>query len=96
MASDHTNDEPVFYGLIPSTLIDYPGQIAATVFTMGCNFRCPFCHNRELALAIKGSLSEYPLGVIVEQAVRRNNGWLDGICITGGEPLISDAVERAI
>jgi len=90
------DNEFCFHGLIPSTLIDYPGQIAATVFTMGCNFRCPYCHNRELALSMKESLSEYPLAAILDQIALAGHDWTDGICITGGEPLLSADIETAI
>ena len=89
-------NEFCFYGLIPSTLIDYPGQIAATVFTIGCNFRCPYCHNREMVLSMKESLSEYPVAAILDEIAVGNDTWIDGICITGGEPLLSAEIETAI
>ena len=76
------------------TLIDYPGKIAATVFTVGCNFRCPFCHNPELVLSNwmggRGSVSEEEFFDFLE----KRQGKLNGICITGGEPTIQkDIVE---
>jgi len=96
MPQQKTNDEFTFYGLIGSTLIDYPGLIASTVFTLGCNFRCPYCQNRELALSVKDTLSEYPASLVLQHTARDNNAWIDGICITGGEPLLSDKIETAI
>lgn len=68
------------------TLIDYPGKIAATVFTVGCNFRCPFCHNPELVVAgwERGSVSEKEFF----DFLGKRKGKLDGVCITGGEPTI--------
>lgn len=75
-------------GLQKLTLIDYPGKVAATVFTIGCNFRCPFCHNPELVLANEsfetGSLSEKEFF----EFLKSRKGKLDGVCITGGEPTI--------
>lgn len=80
-------------GLQKLTLIDYPGHIAATVFTMGCNFRCPFCHNPELV-----SDSRYTVSGILEKEffdlLKNRQGKLEGVCITGGEPTIQpDIVE---
>lgn len=75
-------------GLQKLTLIDYPGKIACTVFTVGCNFRCPFCHNPELIDPSKFKLSE----IIEEKSffdfLNARRGLLDGICITGGEPTL--------
>lgn len=78
----------VIGGLQKLTLIDYPGKVAATVFTVGCNFRCPFCHNPELVFAGKnlgqGPISEEVFFSFLDQ----RKGKLDGVCITGGEPTI--------
>jgi pyruvate formate lyase activating enzyme len=75
-------------GLQKLTLIDYPGKVAATVFTVGCNFRCPFCHNPELVFpdfgGNTGSVSEQDFFDFLE----KRRGKLDGVCITGGEPTI--------
>jgi len=75
-------------GLQKSTLIDYPGKVGATVFTIGCNFKCGFCHNPELVdqKKIKGQpqISE----AAFFDFLKERQGLLDGICITGGEPLI--------
>jgi pyruvate formate lyase activating enzyme len=75
-------------GLQKLTLIDYPGKIACTVFTVGCNFRCHFCHNPELIDPAKVKLSE-----IIEEKkffdfLNSRRGLLDGVCITGGEPTL--------
>ena len=68
------------------TLLDYPGKLAATVFTAGCNFRCPWCHNASLVLNTKlpALISEADFFAFLE----KRQGWLDGVCITGGEPLL--------
>ncbi len=68
------------------TLLDYPGRTAATVFTGGCNFRCPFCHNSDLVLN-PASFPEIPEEDVLSQLERRV-GFIDGVCITGGEPLL--------
>ena len=73
-------------GLQKVSLIDYPGKIACTLFTFGCNFRCGFCHNPELVLKEKPEY-EYSEKEILEFLEKRKK-YLDGVCITGGEPLI--------
>ncbi|MEA2006543.1 MAG: anaerobic ribonucleoside-triphosphate reductase activating protein [Patescibacteria group bacterium] len=79
-------------GLQKLTLIDYPGKVAATVFTVGCSFRCPFCHNPELVL----SSASAELGSISEKEffnfLKGRKGKLEGVCITGGEPTIHDDI----
>jgi pyruvate formate lyase activating enzyme len=74
------------FGLRKLTLLDYPGQVACTVFTCGCNFRCPFCHNPVLVTGNEGDL-EYSFGEILEFLEERT-GRLEGVCVTGGEPLM--------
>jgi len=74
------------------TLIDYPGKLAATVFTVGCNFRCPFCHNPEL-VNLKLVHNEESEKEFLEFLKKRRDK-LEGVCITGGEPLIQpDIIE---
>lgn len=68
------------------TLIDYPGKLAATVFTVGCSFRCPFCHNPELVNLRLGHNKESERAFFRFLAKRK--GKLEGVCITGGEPTI--------
>ena len=76
----------VISGLQKLTLLDYPGKVACTVFTGGCNFRCPFCHNASLVLpqrSVQG-LTEEEILIFL----KKRSGILDGVAITGGEPLI--------
>ena len=79
-------------GLQKTTLLDFPERLACTVFTGGCNFRCPFCHNASLVLR-----SSEVNGISEEDFfsyLSKRRGVLDGVCITGGEPLLSsDIVE---
>lgn len=70
------------------TLLDYPGKTAATIFTGGCNFRCPFCHNSDLVLN-PAAFPEIAEEEVLSQ-LRRRAGFIDGVCITGGEPLLTD------
>jgi len=80
------------------TLIDYPGKIAATVFTAGCNFRCPFCHNPELVhgsqLIVHSDKQNKKLEREFFEFLKTRQGKLDGVCVTGGEPTLQpDLVE---
>ncbi len=75
----------IIKGLQKTTLLDYPTKVACTVFTAGCNFRCPFCHN--------ASLVTHPDDSSVDMEaffsfLNKRKGILDGVCITGGEPLM--------
>ena len=74
-------------GFQPMTLSDYPGQIAAVVFTQGCNFRCPFCHNGTLLATDPPSDTLMPVDRIVDFLDRRRT-FLDAVTVTGGEPTI--------
>jgi len=76
----------LLFALQKTTLIDYPGVVACTVFTYGCNFRCPFCHNPELVVYKPNPelLSEKEILTFLEKRQKI----LDGVVICGGEPLI--------
>lgn len=73
------------------TLLDFPGKTACTVFTGGCNFRCPFCHNALLVTDMDDA--QYTEEEIFEHLERRKNV-LDGVAVTGGEPLLQKDIER--
>lgn len=73
------------------TLLDFPGRTACTVFTGGCNYRCPFCHNA--LLVTEQDDAYYDEEVIFEHLERRKNV-LDGVAVTGGEPLLQKDIER--
>lgn len=74
-------------GLQKMTLLDFPGKVACTVFTGGCNFRCPFCHNALLVTKLpeKPDYTEDEILSFLEKRI----GLLDGVAITGGEPLLN-------
>lgn len=83
-------------GLQKLTLLDYPGHVACTVFTAGCNLRCPFCHNSDLVLPERKPerLNEEEFFSLL----KKRQGILEGVCVTGGEPLlqpdIADFLQR--
>ncbi len=80
-------------GLQKTTLLDYPGHVAATVFLGGCNFRCPFCHN-------SGLIGRDAKALFTEEDIfnflRKRKGILEGVCITGGEPTLEGDLELFI
>ncbi len=76
-------------GLMKLTLLDYPGVLACAVFLEGCNFRCPFCHNSDMVY------SKSPDEITEDEFfefLRKRQGVLEGVCVTGGEPLVSDEI----
>lgn len=80
-------------GLQKMTLLDFPGHVACTVFTAGCNFRCPFCHNTPLVTGLDTppySTDEF------FSFLEKRKGLLDGVAITGGEPLLQQDIEAFI
>ena len=81
-------------GLQKLTLLDYPGRVACTVFLGGCNLRCPFCHNASLVLprgAAETMTEESFLAFL-----KKRQGILDGVCVTGGEPLLQPELPRLL
>ena len=74
------------HGFNKTTLLDYPEHIAATVFTGGCNFRCPFCHNGELVL--DPGAQPFITEEEVLSYLKKRRGILQGVCVTGGEPTL--------
>ena len=77
-------------GLQKLTLLDYPGKVACTVFTASCNLKCPFCHNKDLVFIPEGYPFYDPEEVL--DFLKTRTRLLDGICITGGEPLLQTGI----
>ncbi len=75
-------------GFQKMTMLDYPGKVACTIFTYGCNFRCPFCHNASLVTDKPEFFSEDE----VLSYLTKRAGVLDGVCISGGEPLLQSDI----
>ena len=75
-----------FAGFQKLTLLDYPGKVACILFTRGCNFRCPFCHNASL-------VTHFDDAIITEDEVlsflKKRQGILEGVVISGGEPMLN-------
>lgn len=84
------------YGLNKTTLLDYPEHIAATIFTGGCNFRCPFCHNADLVSGCNKSELELLKVEDVLNFLDKRKGILEGVCITGGEPTLQKDLKHFV
>jgi len=84
----------IIKGLQKLTLLDFPTKVACTVFTGGCNFRCPFCHNGTLVSDPK----QFPTIEIPDllSFLDKRKGILDGVCITGGEPLLNKDIAELL
>ena len=81
------------HGLQKMTLLDYPGRVACTVFLAGCDLRCPFCHNSGL---LEGSVPAELDDEALLAFLNKRKGLLDGVCITGGEPLLHPELEKLL
>ena len=81
-------------GMQKLTLLDYPGNVACLIFTQGCNFRCPFCHNSGL-LDMNNNCEKIDEKEVFKYLEKRK-GLLDGVCISGGEPLLQKDIKDFI
>ena len=82
--------------LIGTSLIEYPGMISAVIFTGGCNFSCPFCHNPELVRPdLLSAQYSIPIDRVLEKLNRRK-GFIEAVTITGGEPLLFDDLRELL
>lgn len=84
----------IFHGLEKNSLVEWPGKVSAVLFLGGCSFRCPFCYNRDLVLACQKlpTLTEKRILSFLEKRKK----FLDGVMITGGEPLLQNRLEELI
>ena len=78
-------------GFIETSLLDWDGHIVASIYLPGCNFRCPYCHNKNAVLN-PNSFDEIPIDYI-ESYISENKDFLDGIVVSGGEPTIHDDLQ---
>ncbi len=76
-------------GIRKSSLIDWPGRVVTSLFSGGCSFRCPWCHNPELIKPDKGQFVKKPE---LDHILNCHKKWIDGICLSGGEPLFQEGV----
>ncbi len=80
----------IFSGIEKNSLVDFDDVLACTVFTAGCNFRCPFCHNSALVIGSENQrISEEEVFAILN----KRKGIIDGVCVTGGEPTMHPQIE---
>ncbi len=82
--------------ILGTTLVDYPGRVASTLFFAGCNFRCPFCHNAELVLPEKYATFSAVHPDALDAFLARRKGFITGVVLTGGEPLLSPQLRATI
>ncbi|OPY00544.1 MAG: pyruvate formate lyase-activating enzyme 1 [Syntrophorhabdus sp. PtaB.Bin184] len=86
-------DCPAVKGFIETSFVDWKGCLSSVVFLGGCNFRCPFCHNRDLVLN-PGGLEDVPIEYVVATIRKYKAQWVDRIVVTGGEPTIHKNLYR--
>jgi pyruvate formate lyase activating enzyme len=84
-----------YAGMIKQSLVDYPGEIAAVLFTRGCNLRCPFCHNPDLLVKPKILVKPIDIEEVAEFMIARQS-FLDGVVISGGEPTLNEELPADI
>ena len=92
MIETSCEDRLRIFGLQKLTLLDYPGKLASILFTGGCNLRCPFCHNKSLVF-LDEDASELD-GEDIMELLKKRKGIIDGVVISGGEPLIQEGLEN--
>ncbi len=81
-------------GFLETSLIDWPGKICAVLFLPYCNFRCPYCHNHPL-ISHPERFPSIPIEDILYR-LQSFEGWIDGVCITGGEPTLHPGLPRLV
>lgn len=84
-----------YAGMIKQSLVDYPGKISTIIFTWGCNFRCPFCHNGDLLLASNKPSNQIDIEEILE-FLQKRKGFIDAVVISGGEPTLHEELMEDI
>jgi len=90
----HTIHDLPIKGFIDTSFIDWPGKICAIVFFPLCNFRCPYCHNADLVVRPEQIVTISPESVF--ERLDDLRGWIDGVCVTGGEPTLQPKLRRLL
>lgn len=90
----HSLQDLPIKGFIDTSFVDWPGKICAVLFFPRCNFRCPYCHNSELVLRPDSIETIKPESVFARLDDLR--GWIDGVCVTGGEPTLQPKLHRLL
>lgn len=85
---------PPIKGFIETSFLDWPGQVCSVIFLPYCNFRCPFCHNHVLVTSAE-SLETISLDTVLNRIIPMKE-WIDGVCISGGEPTIHPGLPEII
>jgi pyruvate formate lyase activating enzyme len=85
---------PEIKGFLDASFVDWPGRVAAVVFLARCNFRCPYCHNHQLVLGSE-ALTTVALPVVLAR-LEELQGWVDGVCVTGGEPTLHPGLPELV
>jgi len=93
MTSTAAEFRPPIRGLISNSLIEWEGRISSAIFLAGCNFRCPFCHSPDLVVG--SHLEVIPFSSLAD-TVKRSQGWIDGVVVSGGEPTTYSDLESLI
>lgn len=87
-------EAPEIKGFIETSFVDWPGKLASVVFLPGCGYRCPYCHNHRLVLHPE-AFGSWSLGAVLD-LLERFRGWVDGVCVTGGEPTLHAGLETLL
>jgi len=90
----HTIKDLPIKGFIDTSFVDWPGKICAVLFFPLCNFRCPYCHNAELVLSPDSIKTLDPETVFAR--INDLRGWIDGVCVTGGEPTLQPKLRKLL
>jgi pyruvate formate lyase activating enzyme len=83
---------PPIVGFKPISVLDYPKHISSIIYTFGCNFNCPYCHNKPCLVKISDF---FPEDIVIEK-IKERIGFIDGVVITGGEPLVYEETGNLI
>lgn len=86
----------IIKGLQPLSLVDYPGKVAATIFLFGCNFKCCYCHNPELVNKTEAEKVKTYKEEEILDFLKERKGFIDAVCITGGEPTLNKDIPKFI